>query len=691
MARLRSNGKPAGSEQHQFKSAKLQFDQIYAGEKDMRFLFLSMVLLVVFPAFGQQPKEISNSIGMKLVLIPAGEFLMGSSHAEIENYATRDANFTKAGAFIKGEGEEEQPQHRVKFNRPFYIGVTEVTRGQFAEFVKARNYKTKAESDGKKVVGIDEATGKFTNKSDYTWLNPGFSQTDSHPVVNVCWNDATAFCEWLSEKEGAQYQLPTESQWEYACRGGAKKAVHFWSGNDPESLPAIGNVLDATAKEAWQLLSGNDPESLAAINKDSDGAARAKASIFTGTKSKDGFIYTAPVGCYPANGFGLQDMHGNVSEWCSDRYMPYSSQTVIDPSGWSDSPGGRSVRGGSWLDEARRCRSAARAVFSRGYLNFNLGFRVALLVPTLREWSSSDGKFKIEAELAGFAEDIVKLKKADGSVIKVSAARLSTTDRKYLESSTNEFFPAREPNEDLSTEVERFRISMESIRDVEVRRLEKRIDQLKRESEKAKRVKPEVQKVGDGKAPPGVDSRSKKATYAAEEALRKKVAAQERANEREVAALIKTLGQRLELVKSGNPFLPRLSPKDFAVGQIGEFDDNFVLLMSKPGKEEATISVMFEEWKYLPEFMRRENAPLSRRWVSRPDSFYLRSDMVAPLVDVETDKDRSSPTNCLLRKHYFEIVERIPRGAVSDYVLVPYQMDEILAWLKVEEEKRSKE
>lgn len=128
MARLRSNGKPAGSEQHQFKSAKLQFDQIYAREKDMRFLFLSIVLLVVLPANGQQPKEITNSIGMKLVLIPTGEFLMGSSHTEIEHYATRDANFTKAAAFIKGEGEE-QPKHHVKFSRPFYIGVTEVTRG----------------------------------------------------------------------------------------------------------------------------------------------------------------------------------------------------------------------------------------------------------------------------------------------------------------------------------------------------------------------------------------------------------------------------------------------------------------------------------------------------------------------------------------------------------------------------------
>jgi len=313
-----------------------------------------------------------------------------------------------------------------------------------------------------------------------------------------------------------------------------------------------------------------------------------------------------------------------------------------------------------------------------------------LVQAELREWSSSDGKFKIEAELMGFDADLVKLKKRDGTEIKVPAARLSAADLKYLESRKKEFLPAEELKADLRTAVVRFRKSMESMRDVEARRLEKRINELKRELEKATKAKPADPKVDAGKAPPGFEERIKKATNAVQIVLRKEAAAIEKANEKTVAALVKTLGQRLELVNSGKPFLPRLSPKDFAVGQIGEFDDDFVLSMSKPGKDEAGISVLFEEWKCLPEFMRGKTVPLSRGWVSRPDSFYLRSNIVAPLVEVDRGGDRDCPTNRLLRKHIFEIVDNIPRGAISDYVLVPYQMDEILAWLKDEKVKLPK-
>lgn len=320
-----------------------------------------------------------------------------------------------------------------------------------------------------------------------------------------------------------------------------------------------------------------------------------------------------------------------------------------------------------------------------------------ILCPTLvqaelREWSSSDGKSKIEAELVGFDGDLVKLKKADGTEIKVPAARLSAADLKYLESRKKEFPTAQAPKADSPPAVVLFRKSMESMRAVEARRLEERIDALKRELDKAKKAKPAAPKVDAGKAPPGFQERMKQATNAVELALRKEAAALEKANEKEVAALVKTLGQRLELLNSGKPYLPRLSPKDFAVGQIGEFDDDFVLSMTKPGKDEAIISVLFDEWKCLPDYIyiRGGTAPLSRGWVSRPDSFYLRSDIVAPLVDVERGDERDTPTNRLLRKHFFEIVGTIPRGAISDYVLVPYPRDEILAWLKVEEAKRPK-
>lgn len=318
-----------------------------------------------------------------------------------------------------------------------------------------------------------------------------------------------------------------------------------------------------------------------------------------------------------------------------------------------------------------------------------LSLRPTIVQAELREWSSSDGKFKIEAEFVGFDADLVKLKKGDGTEIKVPADRLGAADLKYLESRKKKFPPAEEPKADLPTAVVRFRKSMESMRNVEARRLEKRIHELKRELDLAKKAKPAAPKVVAGKAPPGLEARMQKATIAVEMALRKEATAKAKANENKVDAPVRTLGQRLELVNSGKPFFPRLSPKDFAVGQIGELDDDFVLFMSKPGKDEARISVMFREWQCVSESMRGETVPMTRAWVSRPDSFYVRSEIVMPLANVENGFDNDSRTNRVLRKHFFEVVEKIPRGATSDYVLVPYQMDETLTWLKEEEAKRS--
>ena len=108
----------------------------------------------------------------------------------------------------------------MRITRPFYLGVTEVTRGQFRRFVDDAGYQTEAEKDGKGGCGWNEETKKFEQNPRYTWQNPGFEQTDEHPVVNVSWNDAQAFIGWLSRKEGKTYRLPTEAEWEYACRAG---------------------------------------------------------------------------------------------------------------------------------------------------------------------------------------------------------------------------------------------------------------------------------------------------------------------------------------------------------------------------------------------------------------------------------------------------------------------------------------
>ncbi len=267
---------------------------------------------------------------MRLTLIPAGEFLMGSP---------ADDDWSV---------DNEEPQHRVRITRPFYLGATEVTRGQFRRFVDEAGYQTEAEKDGKGGRGWNEAAKKFEQDPRYTWQNAGFEQTDLHPVVNVSWNDAVAFAEWLSHKEGKTYRLPTEAEWEYACRAGT--TTRYCTGDDPEGLAAVGNIADGTLK------------------------ARYPDWKYATIAARDGYIHTAPVGCYNPNAWGLFDMHGNVWEWCTDRFAGdyYKRSPADDPPG----PAGTSsrvFRGGSWertphcpvgdplLERAGRTGPAARA------------------------------------------------------------------------------------------------------------------------------------------------------------------------------------------------------------------------------------------------------------------------------------------------------------------------------------------
>jgi formylglycine-generating enzyme required for sulfatase activity len=272
--------------------------------------------------------------GIKLKLIPAGQFLMGSSPGD------KDAE------------DDEKPWHWVRITQPFYLGVTEVTRGQFRRFVDDAGYQTEAEKDGKGGWGWSEETKKFEQNPRYAWQNPGFEQTDEHPVVNVSWNDAQAFIAWLSRKEGLSYRLPTEAEWEYACRAGTKTQYFF--GDDPEGLAAVGNVADGMAKEKY-------PDWTRAI------AAR------------DGYIYTAPVGRFRPNPWGLFDTHGNVEEWCADWYDRgyYKQSPVDDPPGRPDGTLLRVRRGGCWNDNHRGVRAASRLGYIAGDRSIDLGFRLA--------------------------------------------------------------------------------------------------------------------------------------------------------------------------------------------------------------------------------------------------------------------------------------------------------------------------
>ena len=230
---------------------------------------------------------------MKLVLIPAGEFMMGSGESAEDTAAffnkTYGEDLLKADFF-----KDEHPQHRVRITKPFYLGTYHVTRGQFRQFVDDTGYKTDAEKGEKPgACGWNPDKKSFELQREYSWRNAGFEQTDEHPVVNVSWNDAVAFCKWLSRKEGNTYRLPTEAEWEYACRAGT--TTRYYSGDDPETLAKVGNVADAAAKAKFP-----------------DWKYTIKAS--------DGYVFTAPVGSFQPNAFGLYDMHGNAWQWCADWY-----------------------------------------------------------------------------------------------------------------------------------------------------------------------------------------------------------------------------------------------------------------------------------------------------------------------------------------------------------------------------------
>jgi formylglycine-generating enzyme required for sulfatase activity len=270
----------------------------------------------------------SKTTGMKFVRIKAGTFTMGSPKDE------------------KGRSEDET-QHEVTLTKDFYLGMYTVTRGQFRKFVEDTGYQTEAEADGKGGTGLNVAKTGWNRNPKFSWRNSGFEQTDEHPVINVTWNDAVNFAEWLSRKDGQVYRLPTEAEWEYACRGGTTSRYYF--GNDDEDLAKYANVADADFRKA--------------------------TGINWGIQASDGYAFTAPVGRFKPNAFGLYDMHGNVWQWCADRYGEYPTGRVTDPTGPAQGTF-RMFRGGSWNRAAANCRSAERARIDPSLRDLAVGFRL---------------------------------------------------------------------------------------------------------------------------------------------------------------------------------------------------------------------------------------------------------------------------------------------------------------------------
>jgi formylglycine-generating enzyme required for sulfatase activity len=231
-------------------------------------------------------KAVTNSIGMNLVYIHLGDFMMGSPDSEKDRF------------------NHEGPQHKVKISRGLWMGIYEVTQAQYQS-----------------VMGT----------------NPSCFKGDNLPVETVSWDDAVEFCRRLSQKEDKTYRLPTEAEWEYACRAGTTTRFYYGDDLDESKL----------GEYAW-------------YGSNSDGK-------------------THPVGQKKSNAFGLYDMHGNVWEWCQDWYDEkyYSNKPEVDPPGPASGQY-RVLRGGNWSGNALDCRVADRVNDSLSSRDNGIGFRVVL-------------------------------------------------------------------------------------------------------------------------------------------------------------------------------------------------------------------------------------------------------------------------------------------------------------------------
>lgn len=255
-----------------------------------------------------------SSEGPELVVLAPGRFLMGST--EEERQAALELGARKAWL------EREAPRHWVSIARPLALARHPVTVGQWRQFVLGTRWK---------------------GGGDTSWAAPGFMQDDEHPVVGVSWHDAQLYVRWLSARTGKRYRLPSEAEWEYACRAGSATPFAFGADIRPDQA-------NYDTRFAW---SGS-----------AQGAPRRG---------------TTPAGSYPPNAWGLCDMHGNVWEWVQDVMHDSYEGAPVDGSAWE--AGGdqdrRVLRGGSWLYHPRYLRSAVRNGFAARLSNDKVGFRVA--------------------------------------------------------------------------------------------------------------------------------------------------------------------------------------------------------------------------------------------------------------------------------------------------------------------------
>ncbi|HTV84355.1 MAG TPA: SUMF1/EgtB/PvdO family nonheme iron enzyme [Dyella sp.] len=274
-----------------------------------------------------------NGHSPAMVVIPTGTYMMGAPDGE------------------PGSADAQMPQHQVTLDKGFALSRTDITVGQFRDFVRASGYKPDSVSEGASVY--DERTGVMRDDDNATWASDyaGRPATDNLPVVNVSWNDANAYVQWLSQRTGKKYRLPSESEFEYALRGGT--TTRYWWGN-------------GTPTNKVENLTGS---------LDRSPSGRRWSHAFQGYS--DGYWGPAPVMTFAPNPFGLYDIDGNVSEWMADCWHDNYVRAPTDGSAWVN-PGcaTRVVRGGSWGSSPEQVNSAYRQGADAGIRSGRVGFRI---------------------------------------------------------------------------------------------------------------------------------------------------------------------------------------------------------------------------------------------------------------------------------------------------------------------------
>ena len=309
-------------------------------------LLLTSLTLSVSPVYsvGQSAEPVTNSIGITLVRIEPGTFMMGQDGPPLEDYV-RQKPFGEIYKDFDRIDFDEKPVHQVTLTRPILMGVTEVTVAQYRQFDPA--FKTK---------------------------DPNSKPAEDDAASGVTWERAVAFCEWLSKKEGKTYRLPTEAEWEYACRAGTTTLFHTG-----DTLPDAHQKWFADENyRGVYFAPGPMPREY-----DWRNARKAASNVNLGQppgvdqpeESRRGGAGSLRVAQKTPNAWGLHDMHGNVAEWCQDWHGPYESVAQIDPLGRADGDC-RVFRGGFHSSLIRFLRSANRGSWVTNSASDRIGFRV---------------------------------------------------------------------------------------------------------------------------------------------------------------------------------------------------------------------------------------------------------------------------------------------------------------------------